>query len=279
MKSNKIESLMMKYMERVFIGCLALLLPVSGFACGTTEWDGGTSGLVLAASPIDVSPVARVSQKCGMKATGQGWVQDNKPNGHTTFIARFYVMPEFTGSGQAELFIAYNNETPNTPLVKVSYDGTHLGFHAGNGVLATAPAAAGNWHIVEIRYESGVMTKFWVNAKPSDDTATGTFPATAGEYSSATGSIEAVRLGLPAGFGGFSGGSVSFDSYESHSSTLVGPLKIGDANGDDVWNIFDYGAVQNDAAGILQNGQPDCNLDGDVNIFDYGCVQLAIANN
>ncbi len=258
---------MMKYIGCVVFGSLALLLPISGFACSLEQWSGA-SGAVSVASPPTLS---RVSEFCAMQATDTGWVQDNSPNAHDQFIARFYVRPQLTGSGQADLFIVYASETPATQLLKVSYDGANLNFHAGGSVQGTAAAVAGRWHLVEVDYNSAGTTSFWVNTYANLVAATGSFD-------SATGTVEAVRLGLPNGRGGFSGGSVSYDAYESHSSTPVGPLRIGDANGDSVWNVLDYGAVQQDISLNLQIGQPDCNLDGTVNVLDYGCVQQTIAS-
>ena len=139
----------MNNMERVLFGCLALLLPISGFACGTTEWNGGTSGAVTAASPPSFG---RVSEFCALRATDTGHVQDNSPSAHTTFIARFYVRPNLTGTGQADLFIAYNNETPTTPVLKVSFDGANLDFHAAGAPVGGATVAIDKtkWNLVEI---------------------------------------------------------------------------------------------------------------------------------
>jgi hypothetical protein len=262
---------MKKFMERVCLGSLILLVPVSGFACSMDQWTS-QSGAVTAASP---PTLPRVSEFCAMQATNTGYVHDSSPVDHATFIARFYVRSTLTGSGQADVFVAYDADSPGNQLLKVSYDGANLDFHSTSGTqLGTAAAISGKWHLVEVEYNSAGNTRFWVNA----NAVTGNGSPT-GTYTSATGEIESVRLGLPNGRGTFSGGGVSFDAYESHSTTPVGPLKIGDANGDDTWNIFDYGAVQQDIAENLQIGQPDCNLDGGVNIFDYGCVQTAIANN
>jgi hypothetical protein len=211
-----------------------------------------------------------------MQATDTGYVQDNSPDNHTTFIARFYVRSQLTGAGQATVFVAYDNDTPGNQLLKVSYDGANLDFHSSdNTVLGTASAPAGttgNWHLVEIEYNSGDETRFWVNSNAITAAPTGT-------YASATGAVESVRLGLPNGRGGFTGGSASFDAYESHSTTPVGPLMMGDANGSTTYSLADYGAVKQDILGNLQIGQPDCNSSGSVSIADYGCVKQRILGN
>jgi len=268
MKFKNNESLMMKYMESFFVGCLTLFIPISGFACSLAQWDGGSSGAVVAESPAAPAPAnsnpSRFSEKCGMRVTGTGHVQDNKPSAHTTFIARFYVRPALTGGGNADLFIAYANETPTTQLVKVSYDGANLDFHAGSStVLGTAPAEAGKWHLVEIEYVSASNTRFWVNAN--------SVGAPTGTYTSATGAVEAVRLGLPNGLAGHTG-YANFDSYESHSSTPVGPLLAGDSNGSGTISIADATNAISELNGNLANGQPDCNSSGVVTIADATCI-------
>ncbi|HET6565889.1 MAG TPA: dockerin type I repeat-containing protein [Xanthomonadales bacterium] len=260
---------MMKCTDRVLFGCLALLLPISGFACSTAQWSS-QSGAVVVGSPIDVTPITRVSEFCAMRANDTGHVQDNNPTNHLTFIARFYVRPQLTGTGQADLFIAYASETPATQLFKVTYDGANLEFHTGSAtVLGGVAATAGSWHLVEVKYVSGGNTEFWVNKNA-------TVPATPdGSFASATGGVEAVRLGLPNGRGGLAG-TASFDAYESHSTTPVGPLLIGDANGNGTITTGDYAAVQRDLLGTLQSGQPDCNLSGSVTTGDYRCIQQKI---
>ncbi len=264
----------MKNMDRVLLGCLALFLPASGFACSMGAWDTPTGvGAVIVGSPKTNPPVPRVSEFCGLQITApsSGHVQDNSPDGHTLFIARFYVRPNLTGTGQAELFVAYSDEAGASPLVKVSYDGANLDFHAAAGPLATVAATKTLWHLVEIEYTSAGNTRYWVNANAVNAAPTGT-------YTSATGAVSSVRLGLPGGGTGFTG-VAQFDAYESHSTTPVGPLLIGDANGSGGVSIGDYGAVKRDILLDLQVGQPDCNLSGSVSIADYACVKQKILGN
>jgi hypothetical protein len=276
---------MKKYMDRVLLGSLILLLPVSGFACSTAEWDS-TSGLgttIFVAGPTtpfappQTAPLTRVSEFCAMRATDTGHVQDNSPSAHTKFIARFYVRPQLSGSGQVDLFLAYDNDTPGAHLFKVSYDGANLDFHAaGTTVVGTAPAAVNAWHLVEIEYNADGTSKFWVNANAA---ATPTPAAPTGTFSTvASSGVQSVRLGLPNGRAGYTG-SASFDGYESHSTTAVGSLLIGDANGIGGITTGDYAAVQRDILGTLQAGQPDCNLSGEVTTGDYRCIQQKILGN
>ncbi|MEJ8566606.1 dockerin type I domain-containing protein [Elongatibacter sediminis] len=204
-----------------------------------------------------------------MSLDNTGHVQDNSPS-HSAMIARFYVLPQLTGSGDADIFVAYSNEAPSGVLFDISFDGTNFNFDAGGAGGASASAAAvTGWNLIEVKFNSGGNFEYWVNVDATTDPATGSF-------SSGSGTIEAVRMGLPNGLGGFSGGKVSYDSYESHASTPVGSLLIGDANADETVNVLDYSSVQQDILGNLQSGQPDCNLDGSVNVLDYGCVQSVI---
>lgn len=252
----------MNYKERVLFGCLFLLLPISGFACSMAEWDVPGTGAVTTASP---PTMPRFSELCGMEATNTGYVQDNSPSTHSKFIARFYVRPNLTGSGQADLFVAYGAEDGTLPRIKVGYDGTNLNFLTGADVVkGTVEAEKNKWHLVEIEYNSGGTSKYWVNVDAAADAVTGSF-------TSATGTVESVRLGLPNGRTGFTG-AVQFDSYESHSTTPVGPLLNGDANGNGSITISDVTRIGAELNGSLSPGQPDCNRNGTITISDVTCI-------
>lgn len=261
---------MNNYREKFVIGCLAVMLPVSGFACSMAEWDTPTGvGAVIVGSPQTATTVARYSEFCGLQVTAPntGHVQDNSPDGHTQFIVRFYVRPNLTGTGQVELFAAYGDEAGGSPKVKVSYDGTNIEFHADSGPVASKSVAAAKnlWHLVEIEYNSAGSTRYWVNADSAG--------AESGSYTSASGPISSVRLGLlPGTLAGFSGGSAQFDAYESRSTTPVGPLLNGDANANGSITIADVTKLGGELNGNLANGQPDCNRNGAVSITDVTCV-------
>jgi hypothetical protein len=255
----------MKNMDRVIFGCMMVfgLLP-GAMACTTDSWNGGASGLATADSP---PAVARVSEFCGLRLTGIGHVQDNNPDAHTQFIARFFALVQVTGSGQADLFVAYPNETPSNSLFDISFDGSNFDFDAsGAGGGTGTTAAQSGWNLIEIEYNSGGTFSFWVNADATVDPVTGSFAA-------GSGAVDAVRLGLPNGLGGFSGGAVTFDDYESHSSTPVGTVQFGDANGDGNVNSGDTVSIINENLGdVLASGVPDCNRDGNVNSGDTVCI-------
>jgi hypothetical protein len=90
-------------------------------------------------------------------------------------------------------------------------------------------------------------------------------------FSSGTGSVAFVRLGVPNDMGGFSGGTVTYDAYEAHRTTNVGALYECDAEGDSDIDINDVLAVVDEVFSdpvILASGQPDCDSNGSVNIND-----------
>jgi hypothetical protein len=259
---------MKKIMERVLLGVSILLVPASGFACSMGQWDSNTGVTAIVGSPQTSPAVPRFSESCGLQVTAPtvGYVQDNSPDGHTTFIARFYVRPNLTGSGQADLFAAYGDEAGGLQRLKVSYDGTNLDFHADEGVAGTALAAANNWHLVEIEYNSAGTTRFWVNKDATSE-------AESGSFSSATGAVSSVRLGVLATPTNLTG-APQFDAYESHSTTPVGALLLGDANGGGTLTSGDALRVLGEIAigGTLSPGQPDCNRNGSITSGDALCI-------
>lgn len=265
----------MKHMNSTRLGCVYLIClccSLDAYACSIDAWNGGNSGSISVGSP---STISRVSELCGMEVTGQGHVQDNRVS-DTRTIVRFYVYPKLTGTGTIDVFEAYGNEVGGSPLFKIAFNGTQFVFNpaGASGGSAFNISAVTGWNLIEIDWTSGGNFNAWVNTDTSP-----TAPTPDGTTTAGTGTVESIRLGAPNGLGGFTGGFVRFDSYEAHRTTVVGSLLIGDANADAAVNIFDYGSVQSDIAGTLQEGQPDCNLDGSVNIFDYGCVQLVIAGS
>ncbi len=248
---------------------LGITLSGSALACSTDGWDGGTVGMVDVGQPFggtDLTGVARVEEFCAMVASGSGHVQTNSP-AHTEVWNRFYVLPDFTGGGSTEILVGYSDQVGTTELFNIGFDGANFTFDVAGGGSGSFAAPAG-WSLIEYHWD-GTTFEFWVNADATVDPFSGSVAA-------AGGTLESVRLGLPNGLGGF-GGMVNFDSFEMHNTTAVGPLLIGDADGDASVNVFDYFAIQSEIGGIdLAPGQPDCNLDGGVNVFDYFCVQLII---
>jgi hypothetical protein len=267
----------MKNMDRFIFGCFiltTLCFTIDAQACSASLWDGGSSGAVAVGSP---TTIPRVSEFCGLSVTGIGHVQDNSAS-DTRIIVRFYVLAALTGTGTVDLFEAYGDQVGTTAIFKVSYDGSDFIFDATDapGGSSFTIAANSGWNLIELDWTSGGDFIAWVDADTLEDPQ----PTPSGPVDAGTGTVESIRLGAPNGFGGFSGGSLTYDSYESHRNQPVGALLIGDANGSDSINVFDMVSQQNEILGnALAPGQPDCNLSGTVNVFDLVCVQNIILGN
>lgn len=281
----------MKYMDRVIFG--SLLMVGLGFstaataACSASEWfgtDTNLSGDSKVGGPDDVAlPTSRYSEFCSLAISESSYVQSNKASDNH-FFGRFYVFPKgVSGSGVADIFVAYTDETPEVPpaegdtLFKVSFDGTDaiFTFVGETPVNVTLPEG---WSLIEFEYNDvGNVFNYWVNGAWDyaglnyPDGVTGSIALPDVE----SGIVDAVRLGAPNGLDSLTG-TFYFDAYEAHRTTNVGALLRGDANGDQSVNVLDYSAIQTEILGTLQSGQPDCNEDGRINVLDYGCIQTVI---
>jgi hypothetical protein len=260
---------MTSYKDGALFGSVILLgltLSFAADACSTDGWLGGAVGSYTADSP---PTIARYSEFCALSVTGQGHVQSNFAS-DTRYRARFYVLDSLTGVGTVEIFEAYSDEGGASPLFKISFNGSQFTFDATDaGGGSTTIASVNGWNLIEFDWTSGGNFVLWVNADATTDAATGTI-------ASGSGTVESVRLGAPNGFS--QTGRLNFDAFESHRTTPVGPLLVGDANGNQSVNIFDMISIQNEILNVsnLAAGQPDCNANGSVNIFDMICVQNII---
>ncbi len=260
----------MKYKESIIISSLFLIglgFSVNAAACTTDGWDSVT-GSGVAGSP---SAVSRYSELCAFEIIDASYVQSIKAS-DTRYIARFYVLDGLTGSGDVEILEAYSNDVATTALFQIRFDGSQFTFDAtdAGGTSGSTPSASG-WNLVEVDWESGGSFKYWVNADANTDTETGSVNAGAG-------TVEAVNMGAPNGFGTQTG-TLTFDAFESHRTLPVGALLVGDANGNGSVNIFDMIGMQNEILDPVNNlaiGQPDCNENGSVNVFDMICAQNII---
>jgi len=265
---------MMSYRDGALFGSVVLLGLGLGFnaeACSTDGWLGGASGSYVADSP---PTIARYSEFCALSVTGQAHVQSNFASNETRYRARFYVLDSLTGAGTVDIFEAYDDENAvgaASAVFKISFNGSQFTFDATDaGGGSTTIASVNGWNIIEFDWTSGGNFDLWVNADAVNDAATGSVAA-------GTGDVDAVRLGAPNGFSTQTG-RVNFDAFESHRTTPVGPLLVGDANGNQSVNIFDMIGIQNEILNPanLAAGQPDCNANGSVNVFDMICVQNII---
>ena len=228
----------------------------TAMACTTDLWNGGVEGTPVAGSPTAVS---RVSGLCAMELTGTGSVKDTSPAAETTAIMRFYVFAELI-SGTPVIFEAFSDDGATSSLLTVSFDGSNFVFDAGAGASAAVPGKSG-WNLVELDWTGGTGMDYWVNADSINSARTG-------NISAAAGTMESVVLGTPDTLDGI----LTFDDYESHRSTPVGGLLMGDANGNGALSIADVIALFNELKGTLATGQPDCNTNGGISIADVICL-------
>lgn len=262
MMANK-NSLQSRTLKLVIL-LIGMLFFSTTFACTTAAWSG-TSGNATPDNPNN--SVARVNGLCGLEVIGTGYVQDNSPSAETSFIGHFYFLPEFTGAGLTDLFVAYSDEAATSPVITIRFDGTDIILDAsaigGNSVTVTAVTG---WNLVEFAWESGTTGNLWVNADATTETPSNTF-------SPGTGEINMVRLGSQNASGAFTSGRVIFDEYVSNRTQPVGILLAGDANLDGAVDGLDTDIVVAEfLSGTLANGVVDCNLDGAVDSVDVNCM-------
>jgi len=252
----------------IFVGMLACGLGMASAAnaCSTSLWSD-SSGAITAGSP---TTVPRFSQLCALSVTGTGSVRDLSPD-HTRLRARFYVLSKLVGTGNVVLFRAYANETDTGSLFEIRRNGANLQFDTtgagGASVNFTAPTG---WTAIEFDWTSGGTMNIWVNVPSSGSTLT--------TVAAGTGTVKSIRLGLITGLDTYTG-SVVFDAYEAHSTTPVGLLLLGDANGGGTLTSADATRVLNEISigGTLSTGQPDCNLGGTITSADATCILNKLA--
>lgn len=247
---------------------LGIALSGSALACATDGWNT-ESGMVGVGQPFDATPpdlngVARVEELCAMVATGTGYVQTNSP-AHSEVTNRVYIKADITGgAGTAKVLVLYSAEDGTGEVASIAHDGTNWVFTTGGG--SESVAATSGWDWIEYHW-NGTTFEYWVNADATMDPPTGSFDG------GGAATIESVRLGLPEGLGGLSG-MFNFDSFQMNNMTAIGPLLIGDANGDMDVGPLDYFTVRDEIlATAVAPGTPDCNLDGEVGPLDYFCIR------
>jgi hypothetical protein len=268
LNTGRMRDQQMRNMDRALLGSVFLFgfgLAYDTQACTTEGWLGGNSGVPGSANPASPPTVARYSELCALAVTNTSHVQDNNAS-DTRYRARFYVLDGLTGANTVDIFVAYSDEAASNPLFKVGFNGSQFTFDAtAAGGTSTTAASVSGWNLVEFDWNSVAGDfDFWVNADAVTDAATGS-------VNSGTGTVEAVRLGAPNGFNSQTG-KVTFDAFESHRTTPVGPLLVGDSNGNGSVTIADVVSVLNELSGTLQIGQPDCNENGGVTVADAVCL-------
>lgn len=295
--------------SQLFLGIAALLGMNAAMAvCNTTQWGQGATappGGAVVGAPVADGPVNsdanaaithRYSGKCALRSTAPAnYVQDGLPLAEASYISRFYVSANVTG-GEADVFVAMADQTPDYPIYKITYDaaGPAFKFYPGNGAGGYGTAvsitqangaalAAGRWYMIETDYKrnsgtTGGTLGITLLGGRGSGSLTGTTPSTATlaagsmTLANAAHGVDYVQLGW---VGGAGTGTVTVDAFESRRSTAIGSLKRGDANnsgtctsGDGTQILFDVNAVTGNDEPNLKLGQTDVNESGSVTAID-----------
>lgn len=261
----------MKALSRnLLAGALLAALPMSGaLACTTGAWNGGAINGAVAGDPD--GGVARYSGECALEpvAAGASYVIDNSPANESNYRARFYV---YTGnpSGSPVIFRATDaDDAGGTARIEVTYDNAGNSFNfSANGATGSIGGIADNrWYGIELYYAAG--SEFTASVKGNVGTAQNVvISGTPGAQT-----INSAALGAITAAG--ASDTMKFDEFESTRSTTtgIGFLCRGDANGTEPVNILDRTAVVNEILSTSRApGQPDCTEDGAVNILDRTCI-------
>jgi len=227
-------------------------------ACTTDLWNGGTDGTPVVGSPADVS---RVSGLCAMELSTAGSVKDTSPTAETAANIRFYVYADLS-DGAPVIFEAFTAE--NASLLTVTFDGSDFLFNSGGNTSGPVTGRAG-WNLVELAWTSGATMEYWVNTDA-------TIPNTSlGSVNTIAGTMDSVILGNRAS--DTYTGTLTFDDYEAHRSTPVGPADVCNADGIagidllDALEVVDEYFAAPDSPNLAV-GSPDCDLSGTVDLLD-----------
>lgn len=269
----KVQSKAVRFGGSKLITAAALLATMSvantALACSQANWSS-TSGAVVANQPDgaagdpapDATNVARYEGLCALRATGQGFVQDNRPNGINRIVGRFYVLNELSAGQTSTVYQGFGDEAGGSSRFDITLadDGTITMTDTTTGTSVNQAGNGSGWSSVQFDWGGDAGAGFIslsVNGA-ADSQTTGLNNA---------GTLESVRLGNLNG----AGGTLNFDAYESRRSTAAARLCNCNANGsaDDAVNVQDIVVLVNEAGGVgLANGTPDCNEDGLVAIQD-----------
>ncbi|MCG8463541.1 MAG: hypothetical protein MI750_01660 [Xanthomonadales bacterium] len=240
----------------------------NAMACSLANWSD-SSGAVVANQPdgaagdpaADSTAVARYEGLCGLRATGQGYVQDNRPNGINRIVTRFYVLNELGASQTATVYEGFGDEAGGSARFNVTIDDANMitltDTTTGQSV---SQAGDGGWDSVQLDWGSDASAGFIslsVNGAAAAET-TGLSNA---------GGLESVRMGNLNG----ATGNLNFDAYLAQRSTATERVCNCNANGsaDDQVNVQDVVVMVSELSGNgLAQGTPDCNETGTVDIQD-----------
>lgn len=297
--------------SQLFLAVAALVgMNAAMAACNTTQWgQGSPPGGAVVGAPIADGPVTsdanaavtnRYSGKCSLASAGVGrFVQDGLPQTENSYISRFYVKPNTTG--EAVIFQAMADESPDYAIFKISFDATAgaFKFYGSNGsggfgtpvsisTVNGSPIVSNRWYMIETDFKrnsgtsAGTLAASFIGNRGNTVALTGTTPSTATltagniVLADAGDGVDFVQLGW---ISGGAGTDVVVDAFESRRSTAIGPLKRGDVNnsgsctsGDASQVLQDVNAITGNNEAGLKLGQSDCNESGSVSGGDATCV-------
>lgn len=248
----------------------AMTLTTGAFACSLDGWSS-SSGAVDVGQPFgavnpDINGVSRFEELCALQVSGTGHVQTNAPS-HTRVRGRAYFNPDFTGTGDSNVLVAYGAEDGSGELFSIAWNNGMWEVDAdGNGGGSDSVASTGGYDLIEFDWNPGSSRlDVWVNAD-----ATGEGP-TMSVASGGSTTLESIRIGLPDGHGGGNSGNLYVDSVEMHNETAIGPLLNCDADNNTLLNFADLQAMYDEQFGgppVLSEGTPDCDANGLINFAD-----------
>lgn len=245
--------------------------------CYLGDWSS-LVGTPVAGEPDDSLPVPRYRGRCGIQADSMGeYLVDDSPNSESAYNVRFYYYTGNRSAGTADIFQA---RSASAALIRVTHDGSQLGFSINGTATTRAVAVADNrWYAIQLGWTSGAtastgaMTISVIGA----GSATPISVLALVGASNASDRIDEIRLGLVSGAGS---GAVGFDDFESRRFSMPPRRCRGDANNDGAITIADLASIAaeiNTASQSYAPGQPDANEDGSVDQSDLSTVNAAIA--
>ena len=254
-----------------------IMISQGAMACTLNNWSEqfGEGSTIFAGDPNDTIPTARYSGFCGMRVTGEGWVQDNNPNNLPRIVARFYVLKTAI-SGTAEIYSGYGDQSGGNKLFSVIMDNTGAvtltDLVAAGSPSVSTPASSNEWVSIEVDWAqdstNGGISLLVDSSDPLDAEVLN------GLDNSGPNDLNSVRLGSLNG----AAGTIIFDNYESRRSSSVGRLCEGEVTGDGTRTVDDVFEIFNEAASagtVLSGGSPDFTQDGSVTVDDvFGVFNL-----
>lgn len=245
-------------------------------SCTVGNWEGGSPGLSDDDAGTQGNDNRRYGGPCGLRVPVNGdvrYVSDNRPDGETEYLVRFYAFLDNAGDAEVKIYQALDNA--DSEQISISYDPgastlTLNVAHAGGTEPMMFTDVQTGWHSIGFSWsaDGAAEIEFALNRNIPDGGDNLTAPLdTSGR------SISEARLGNIEGANPSSAGSIDFDDYDSRRSTFPERLVVGDATNSGSVTTTDYTAILNEVFNnVPAAGQPDCTENGSVTTTDATCV-------